>query len=1058
MKKTFVVPLPIPLSNLRKAEDYTRDVINDDIQSSGCESVKTTRQVTEEETDLEMKFVLKEWMSDQLQNLIGGLALRFSVFERIFESNELFQSIFCENFPKAKAFIFRTVLSSSSSFLKAATSKIDVVNEVPPILEPLRQKTQDKLETLLKLEDVSEWEKTYKGEIINLYFECYFSADYGVASDYMHEQMVIMFRNYIVYFYKSLILFKKKWSSNDKVPERKANKNENTHPLFMETINSYENLKILTNFLQTKDSFMLVNQEEPKRFKFYNNEKILKEGVLLKRGDGPIDFNWNPRYFVVLPDRLMYFKSESDFDLRGTLSLENAVVGNIVTEYEQTKAFSIECAKERRLIWIAAQNEEEIEEWRKIVILSILRRSPYSTAIKGSENIFFETESQKEIAKKIKLKMKPQVNLQEESGAEEKSKLPRLDSKFDPSFKDLRRECVQHSNWEYYTMKDGVKIHFLTSQRNCFEAEVPFYKTRKFLAPCISLLIFLIVFGELGWIGLKTWIFSLLLVIGSSYNLLMAANKIKSISLKGSMVIDQKMKNILRFLTNVKNIEAWNLSFHRVQVKTISKFEASSRSNPKLYSSIVGEFGLANSGIEIYCKQGAQLETKQLMNLSEKQGFDCFYTLVEFFVEINQPKKDYADLIKEAEKQITSIALIKGEMITFEKNKKSNPINIGSDENAGFFLIGKPFLDQIPVNLTEEKAAVLKLCKKKSEHQNFSNRLRISSQESQEWSFSKPTRMFIFKQLFEPLFFKKQNAFEFPMMGGAFSNKSTMEMFCEIFGLMPTYLSIASEEKNHEMRFKLIISAIIGGLTIVKSTQKFFLQPKVGQTLQCFFADGSSIDFEQVSVNSFQFFLAGLDRKFAVYGKISLYISIFGNNISLDPIGKISVVLPPFGSHSLIDENFGHHLLKNEVVTLSLPSLSKSGLLFGNCCHSLGFSANFSHPNSNLSASIYFVNDGSNIDDYLTQNIVGTIQKDGMAISLVSGVWPLNISFDGVEYWNSNVTTPLNAIPANRFLPSDILKSEENQVTMRGQDEKELEMLQILQDANTHLQKIQKQK
>lgn len=61
--------------------------------------------------------------------------------------------------------------------------------------------------------------------------------------------------------------------------------------------------------------------------KFQNARKT---GFLYKKGDGPIDFNWNQRYLVLDSKILFYYKYASDKTPRGTLRLEDCTVSNVL--------------------------------------------------------------------------------------------------------------------------------------------------------------------------------------------------------------------------------------------------------------------------------------------------------------------------------------------------------------------------------------------------------------------------------------------------------------------------------------------------------------------------------------------------------------------------------------------------------------------------------------------------------------------------------------------------------------------------------------------------------
>jgi hypothetical protein len=63
-----------------------------------------------------------------------------------------------------------------------------------------------------------------------------------------------------------------------------------------------------------------------------------KTGTIYKRGDGPIDFNWNSRYVVLDGQSLMYFKYASERTPRGVIKLNGASVSPLIRSevYQKT--------------------------------------------------------------------------------------------------------------------------------------------------------------------------------------------------------------------------------------------------------------------------------------------------------------------------------------------------------------------------------------------------------------------------------------------------------------------------------------------------------------------------------------------------------------------------------------------------------------------------------------------------------------------------------------------------------------------------------------------------
>ena len=54
-----------------------------------------------------------------------------------------------------------------------------------------------------------------------------------------------------------------------------------------------------------------------------------KTGFLFKKGDGPIDYNWNHRYLVLDGKMLFYYKYASDKTPRGTIKLEDFTISDL---------------------------------------------------------------------------------------------------------------------------------------------------------------------------------------------------------------------------------------------------------------------------------------------------------------------------------------------------------------------------------------------------------------------------------------------------------------------------------------------------------------------------------------------------------------------------------------------------------------------------------------------------------------------------------------------------------------------------------------------------------
>lgn len=75
---------------------------------------------------------------------------------------------------------------------------------------------------------------------------------------------------------------------------------------------------------------------EPNLFSFTPTSNMLpkpksKTGFLYKKGEGPIDYNWNHRYLVLDGKNLFYYKYASDKTPRGSIRLEDFILSTIKT-------------------------------------------------------------------------------------------------------------------------------------------------------------------------------------------------------------------------------------------------------------------------------------------------------------------------------------------------------------------------------------------------------------------------------------------------------------------------------------------------------------------------------------------------------------------------------------------------------------------------------------------------------------------------------------------------------------------------------------------------------
>lgn len=84
--------------------------------------------------------------------------------------------------------------------------------------------------------------------------------------------------------------------------------------------------------------------------------------MIYKRGDGPIDYNWNLRYIFLDSDTLVYFKNQFDKVPRGFIDLRGAYVSNTHRVEDREYVFYVEVNE--RKFYFSGESREDTDSWR----------------------------------------------------------------------------------------------------------------------------------------------------------------------------------------------------------------------------------------------------------------------------------------------------------------------------------------------------------------------------------------------------------------------------------------------------------------------------------------------------------------------------------------------------------------------------------------------------------------------------------------------------------------------------------------------------------------------
>ena len=158
-----------------------------------------------------------------------------------------------------------------------------------------------------------------------------------------------------------------------------------------------------------------------------------KSGHLLKLGDGPINFNWNPRFITIELSTLYYYSDSSDRNPRGILPLTGCTVTELYMLKDHPWSFTIQLGSGKKFHFSHLEREEA-ERWRLFV--QTAARTKLENAVEKAEEIVPE----------------PQPT-------ERRGSIGELPSDLAPFHSHLEAECKSPpKSWQLLTIKQGLRI------------------------------------------------------------------------------------------------------------------------------------------------------------------------------------------------------------------------------------------------------------------------------------------------------------------------------------------------------------------------------------------------------------------------------------------------------------------------------------------------------------------------------------------------------------------------------------------------------------------------
>jgi len=92
-----------------------------------------------------------------------------------------------------------------------------------------------------------------------------------------------------------------------------------------------------------------------------------KTGHLYKRGDGPINYSWNPRYFILDGSTLLYYSEAGDKSARGMARLTDATVSSVDKFEDREYVFTITVPALNRTFYLSGETRDDTESWRDAI-------------------------------------------------------------------------------------------------------------------------------------------------------------------------------------------------------------------------------------------------------------------------------------------------------------------------------------------------------------------------------------------------------------------------------------------------------------------------------------------------------------------------------------------------------------------------------------------------------------------------------------------------------------------------------------------------------------------
>ncbi|CAD8169140.1 unnamed protein product [Paramecium octaurelia] len=997
MKQQYSVILPISAESFQKGSKFVDYLIDFDLSKQNQQKVELVSQ-----SPIVKMYILSNYLPEFMVKLTNQKQIQIQERKTSFENCE--QRIF--NVVQFSGIEVAVIAKVSPSPNRAA-QVIDVVAEELDYFKGYEKDVERKLRDNFGILEKNNWQRFCPNIVaVNLNVEINI-YQYGDESNVIAQFLTEIIRKYILYFYKSILLTYNVWQSmNDselfrmnkqvllqqqevklnlfqQITSLKDLQKTSYKELKKKYFKHYPNLSQSTFSTPVKQSQVsLTSSQTPTKAPQIQRKKA---GMILKRGDGPIDYNWNQRYLVLDGQTLIYFKDRNDKVPRGAINLREAYISPMSTLDDREHCFYIEVeAQNNKQFYFSGETLDETEQWREEI-------SQATTAVVQAEkrpsfvvtNTYLLTDTLPQELSKHKI-------------------LTMLD--------DLQQQ------WQFRKFRNGVKIYESPIQnKNSLN-----WKLYLLLSIAFGISVYL----KPNW--LPFLMAFLVAGLSASY---FNKQKAQTIRVYGRMVCDIDSTKAFRIIKNLKFKKVLDSNFVQInKTKDHNELEFTKRAkvhfiiHPIRQKQVVSKPVIIQMNLLRYrfiINNGSSFIVDILT--SENNKFNMFEAyeiqripkvsgkgLINYYCEITCSKIT-TELEKYLYNKAENLSLISqtideerfhqfqqsivSELSSTYIKQKSKSI-VGFDEQINSITLLKNG-QQLKSKRLEERVPGYRRFKEGGIE--CFNKEEIKAQDGLVLDLMRSAG----RQLFEG-----RNIISFSLPVRIFEPRSMIERICDYWGFMPIYMEYALGQQDEKERFKLVVTMIIAGLYNGGRQKKPF-NPILGETFQGSWQDGSSISIEHTSHHPpiSHFYIEHFRKKYRFYGHFEYQAALRYNAVIGHQVGENAV-----------------EFSDGQRIAFSMPPAKVSGLIYGARLLEWYGSIKFVDQKNDMVCDIKF-SEGAGMligrNQKPTDYFEGTLFQHNRVISKVEGSWLESISWDGIKYWDLEKIDPAYIIKSESPLPSD---------------------------------------